>query len=45
MNFNNNSILFYLFIYVKKCFMIKFNIPPSRNLYTFQNTKYYIKIF
>ena len=30
---------------LQRCFMIKFYIPHSENLYTFQNTIYYIKLF
>ena len=49
MNSNNSFVLICLIIIlclnnVKKCFMIKCYIPYSENLYTFQKTKYYIKI-
>ena len=38
MNFNNTLFLCLNEQNVKKCFMIKFDIPHSENLYTFQNT-------
>ena len=51
MNLYNSLVLFFVFIFLclnkqnaKKCFMIKCYIPHSENLYTFQNTKYYIKV-